>query len=166
MKKLPFAYEKEFDQTIDDLLVSKRIQPSTSAWAAQVVLVKKPDGTLRTTIDYKHLKPYIERDAYPMRFPQDIFARLGKAKYYTVIDLTSAYWQIPLHPDSRKYTAFQCKRGLFEFLVMPMGITDASKTLQRGVDITLGDNAKGLDTLIGKICDAYHDDLIGYSEGE
>ncbi len=91
-----------------------------------------------------------------MKFINDIFARLGKAMYFTVIDCTSGYWQVPLNPKSRQYTAFTCKRGLFEFLVMPIGITDA-KTFQRGMD-------KVLEGLIGKICDVYQDDIITYSE--
>jgi hypothetical protein len=165
MKSLPHHYEQEFDKLIDDLLASKRIQPSNSPWAAPVQLVKKPDGSLRVTINYKRqLNRHIIPDAYPMKFITDLFARLGKAKYYTVLDCTSAYWQIPLHPDSRQYTAFQCKRGLFEWLVMPMGILNGSKELQRGMEKALSETDDDNQRLLGWICDIYQDDIIVYSD--
>jgi hypothetical protein len=79
MRKLPFSYETEFNQTIEDLLATKKIQPSDSPRPAPVQLVKKADGSLKTTINYKQLKEYIEGDGYSMRFMYDIFARQGNA---------------------------------------------------------------------------------------
>ncbi len=81
---------------------------------------------------------------------------MSKARYFTVIDLTSGYYQVPLVPDSRKYTGFICYRGLFEYLVLPMGLTNACETFQEMMN-------KVLDGLLTVICDVYLDDIIIYS---
>jgi hypothetical protein len=156
MRKLPHKYIEQFKTMINDMLQAKRIQPSVSPWASAVRIVGKPDGSIRTTIDYKHINDDIENDAYPMRFITDIFSRLGKAKVFTVIDCTSGYFQVPLDEQSRKYTAFRCILGLFEFLVMPMGIKGAAERFQRMMEIAL-------HGLYSVICEVYQDDLIIYS---
>ncbi len=84
-----------------------------------------------------------------------MFNRLSTAKYFTVLDLTAAYYQVPLDPGSRKYTAFICSRGLFEYLVNPMGITNSTETFQRMMN-------KVLEGLIHVICEVYLDDIINY----
>jgi hypothetical protein len=157
IRKMAIAYEAPFAKTIEDMLAAGRIQPSNSPWASAVRIVGKPDGSIRTTIDYKHINSDIENDAYPMKFMTDIFNRLGKAKYFTVLDCTSGYFQVPLDEKSRQYTAFRCMLGLFEFLCMPMGIKGAAERFQRMME-------KALKGLIGIICDVYQDDLIIYSD--
>ena len=92
----------------------------------------------------------MEKTAYPLPFPEDI---LSNAKYFTVINLTSGDYQIPLDPNSRKYTAFICFRGLFEYLVLPIGITNATETFQKIMN-------KVLSGFLHNICDVYLDDII------
>jgi len=57
--------------------------------------------------------------------------RLTHATYFTVIDLTSGYFQVPLDPASRSCTAFMCSKGTFQFNLLPMGVTNAVETYQR-----------------------------------
>ncbi len=97
-----------------------------------------------------------ENDVYTMRFITDIFSRLEKAKYFTVLDCTSGYFQVPLDEKSQQYTAFRCILGLFEFLCMPMGIKGAAERFQRMMETAL-------QGLYGVICKVYQDDLIIYS---
>jgi hypothetical protein len=70
MRKMAFAYEQKFAQTFEDMMTSGRIQPCNSPWASAVRIVGKPDGSIRTTIDYKHINGDIEN---VMRFMTDIF---------------------------------------------------------------------------------------------
>ena len=116
-RRIAYQYREDFDKILDDLLESKKIQPSYSAWASPLRLLRKKDGSLRVTVDYQQVNNVTEKVAYPLPFIDEIFNRLSKAKYFTVMDLTSGYYQVPLEPKSRQYTAFICARGLFEYIV-------------------------------------------------
>ena len=143
---------------IEDMIAAGKIRETfASAWASPLCLLRKKDKTLRVTVDYKHLNSVTERVAYPFPYPDEIFSHLANAKYFTVIDLTSGYYQVPLDPASRKYTAFMCSKGTFEYLVLPMGLTNAVETFQRMMN-------KVLQGLIGQICEVYLDDIIIYSD--
>ena len=60
----------------------------------------------------------------------DILALLGKCKYLTSLDLKSGYWQVAMNVKDKEKTAFACHRGLFEFNVMPFGLSNAPAVLQ------------------------------------
>ena len=121
---------------IEDMIAAGKIRETfASAWASPLCLLRKKDKTLRVTVDYKHLNSVTERVAYPFPYPDEIFSHLANAKFFTVIDLTSGYYQVPLDPASRKYTAFMCSKGTFEYLVLPMGLKNAGDTFQRTIEI-------------------------------
>jgi hypothetical protein len=80
------------------MVQSGKIIPSDSSWASPVRLVAKPDGGVRLTVDYKQLNIYTKKVAYPLPLIDEIFQRLSKAVYFTVLDLTSAYNQVSIHP--------------------------------------------------------------------
>ena len=156
-RRIAHHYQAEFDKMIDDMLVAKKIQPTfTSPWASPLRLLRKKDKSLRVTVDYQHLNSVTEKIAYPFPYPEEIFSKLSKAKFFTTIDLTSGYYQVPLDQKCRSYTAFMCSKGTFEYLVMPMGITNATETFQMLMNQVLKD-------LINKICEVYLDDIIIYS---
>ena len=85
----------------------------------------------------------------------DLIDKLGKAKYITTLDLTRGYWQVPVKPEARSKTAFVTPFGLYQFKVMPFGLSGAPATFQRMMDnLTRG--------LSESTC-AYLDDLVIYS---
>ncbi len=61
----------------------------------------------------------------------DLLERIGQARYITTLDLCKGYWQVPLDPDSKPYTAFRTPLGLFQFMVLPFGLHGAPATFQR-----------------------------------
>ena len=156
-RRIMHHFQKDFDKVLDDMIKSGKISESKSGWASPLRLVGKKDGGVRVTVDYKQLNSVTEKIAYPIPFIDEIFQRLSHAVYYTVLDLTSAYNQVQLDPNSRKYTAFICQRGLFEYNVLPMGITNATETFQR-----LMNNV--FEGILHKIVEAYLDDIIIYSK--
>ena len=94
-RRIPINYQQEFDQMIDDMLESGKISPTfTSPWSSPPRLLRKKDGSVRMTIDYQYLNSCTEKIAYPFPFVDDIFARLSKAKYFTVIDLILGYFHL------------------------------------------------------------------------
>lgn len=94
------------------------IKPSSSDWAAPMVIVKK-DGSLRICVDYRKLNSHSKIDAYPMPRISDFIDQLGGAKFNTTLDLTKGYWQVPVASEDRGKTAFVT---LFKFKRMPFGL--------------------------------------------
>ena len=133
------------------------IEPTASEWASPVVLVPKPDGSMRFCIDYRRLNALTVRDSYPLPRMEECIDSLGDATIFSTLDCNSGYWQIPVHPDDRAKTTFTSHEGLYRFLRMPFGLRNAPATFQRFVDITLAG-------LTWKICLVYLDDIIIFSK--
>jgi hypothetical protein len=90
-------------------------------------------------IDYRLLNKKVVFDAFPMPTVENAFDNFCDAKVFSVLDLNSAYYQIPLSAKSRKVTAFCTPFGLFEFTKLPMGISVGCQVLSRVVDSLFGD---------------------------
>lgn len=106
------------------------IRRSTSAWSSPVVLAPKPDGSLRFCVDYRRLNSILPDDRRPLPLIQDILDGLQGAKYFTSLDLASAYWSVPIKESDKEKTAFITQGGLFEFNVLPFGVKTAPATFQ------------------------------------
>lgn len=126
-------------EEVDRMLQLDVIQPSKSPWSSPIVVAKKSNGEYRLCLDFRKLNAVTKKDAYPLPYMNVILDKLGGAKFFTSLDLRSAFWQIPLTEESREKTAFVVPgRGLFEFKVMPFGLSNAPPTMQRLVDSLLG----------------------------
>ncbi|KAJ9566776.1 hypothetical protein OSB04_002742 [Centaurea solstitialis] len=97
---------KEMMAQLQELLDKGFIHPSTSPWGAQVLFVKKKDGTMRMCID-------------------DLFDQLQGAKYFSKIDLRSGYHHLRVREEDISKTAFRTRYGHYKFLVMSFGLTNA-----------------------------------------
>ena len=129
------------------------IQPSTSPWASPIILVKKKDGKYRFCVDYRKLNSVTQKDAHPLPRIDDLLDSLHGSVMFSTLDLRSGYWQINMHPDDREKTAFATPDGLWKFLRMPFGLSNACATFQRALEIVL--SGLTLDT-----CLCYFDDII------
>lgn len=74
-------------------------------------------------IDYRPVNAVTQEDVYPLPRTSEVLDTLGRAKYFSKLDLKSGYWQIAMDPSDRHKTAFVTRQRLFEFLVMPFGLT-------------------------------------------
>ena len=87
---------------------------------------------------------------YPFLSTEDIMDRLGGSKFYSKFDLCKGYYQIPLEEKSRDYSTLVCKRGLFRFKVMPMGMVSAGATFNRMMGKLL-DKTEHLDSYLDDV---------------
>ena len=110
------AHLPVIDEHVDKMLQHGIIEPSSSPWASNVVLVRKADNSLRFCVDYKKLNLLSVKDSYPLPRIDTCFDALGGAKFYSTLDLQSAYWQVKNHPDSMDKTSFVTQRGTFRFV--------------------------------------------------
>ena len=113
------------------------IQPSTSEWASPVVVVPKKDGSPRFCVDYRRLSAVTRRDSYPIPRMEDCLDSLGDARVCTTLDCNAGYWKIPMAPEDIPKTAFTCPMGVYEYLKMAFGLTNAPATFQRDLDIIM-----------------------------
>ena len=113
--RVPIVYREKIDEMVAEMKEQGIIRPSMSPWASPVVLVPKKDGKLRFCVDYRRLNTLTKRDVYPLPRIDDILDTLGKAKYFSSLDLASGYWQVELDEDACQKSAFTTHRGLFEF---------------------------------------------------
>ena len=145
---------KHLNGELDKMLALGVVQPSSSAWASPVLLVKKPSGEYRFCFDGRKLNSLTRHDAYPLPMVDQILNKLTGAQYLSSIDLKAAFWQIPLEDESREKTAFVVPgRGLYEFTVLPFGLCNAAQAQQRLMDTVLGPE-------LDPYCFVYLDDII------
>ena len=138
------------NKKVEKMLEADVIEKSSSPYSSPVVLVKKPDGSIRFCVDYRKLNRITVFDAEPMPSANDIYAKLSGDKYFSKIDLGKGYWQIKMDTASKEKTAFSTPDGLYNFKTMPFGLvcapavfTKLMRTLLRGL--------KGVDNYIDDI---------------
>jgi hypothetical protein len=140
---------------LDQMIKMGVIEESNSPWSSPVVLIPKPDGSIRFCIDYRRVNDITQPDAFPLPRIEDLIDKIGKAKYLTKIDLSRGYWQVPMDEEAIPISAFVTPHGQFQWKFMPFGLRNAPGTFQRLVKQVL----TGLEMFTG----AYLDDIVIFS---
>ena len=135
--RTPIKNREVIDKAIDEMLDADVIRRSRSPWSFPVVIVDKKDGSKRFCVDFRRLNKVTKKNSYPLPLIDDILALLGKAKYFTSLDLKSGYWQVAMDEKDKEKTAFACHKGLFEFNVMPFGLSNAPAVFQELMSVVL-----------------------------
>ncbi|KAL8604923.1 hypothetical protein ACOMHN_028551 [Nucella lapillus] len=128
---LPHSQEETIRKEVQTMLDLGVIERTSSPYSAPIVLVKKNDGKIRFCVDYRKLNKSLVFDSEPMPDVEQIFAQIGQANYFTKLDLTRGYWQVPMAPEHKRYTAFMTSQGQFQWLTMPFGLKTAGTVFSR-----------------------------------
>jgi hypothetical protein len=92
---------------------------------SSALFVKKKDQSLRLCVDYRPLNAVTVKNKYPLSRINILFDQLAGAKVFSKVDLRLDYHQIKIHPKDVTKTAFSTRYGLYEYLVMSFGLTNA-----------------------------------------
>ena len=123
------------EECVKDLLHQGIIQHSDSPYSNPIVLVTKKNGSIRPCLDCRTLNEKIPPVAVNPRPVNDILASIPPgSKYFSTFDLTSAYFQLPLAEEDRKYIAFDSGRGKMEYCRAVMGCKVSSSTLVTAIN--------------------------------
>lgn len=135
------------------------IRKSQSEYSSPLVLVVKPTKDLRICNDFRWLNARTVKDAHPLPHQTDSLAALGGNVFFSTMDLTSGFYNVRLHEDDKKYTAFSSPFGLHEYNRMPQGLTNSPATFMRMMMSIFGD-----ENFTSLLC--YLDDLMVFAPSE
>lgn len=143
----------EIRRQTESLLANGLIEYSTSDFGFNVALDKKSDGSWRLAVNFKNLNRKTKLPSVPIHNAHNILRRLPGGGYFSRIDLKSGFWQIPLAKESRHMTAFYANGILYQWKVLPFGLSGAPVTF-----VTLMNRV--LENYVGDFAFVYFDDII------
>jgi len=143
---------------LKEMLRTGKIQRSTSSAGSPILFVPKPNGRgLRLCVDYRGINRITIPNRYPLPQMQELQDRIQGAQWFTKMDLKNGFHLIRIKEEDEWKTTFCTWYGLYEFLVMPFGLSNAPATFQDMMNHIFRDM---LD--LGLL--AYMDDLLIYAK--
>lgn len=143
--RLPHSQIEEINKEVDKLIKDDIVEPSISPYNSPLLIVPKKTfqntRKWRLVVDFRQLNKKIINDKFPLTRLEDVLDKLGRAKYFSTLDMTSSFHQIELAQDSRKLTAFSTNTGHYQFKRLPFGLKISTNSFQRMLSVALS----GLD---------------------
>ena len=130
-RRVPPAHYQLLRQVLTDMEEKGIIRKSVSEYASPLVMVWKKDGGLRICTDFRWLNARTLKDAHPLPHQADCLAALGGNAFFSTMDLTSGFYNIPMCEEDKKYTAFTTPAGLYEYNRMPQGLCNSPASFMR-----------------------------------
>jgi hypothetical protein len=159
--RVPYALRDEMRCQLDEMLAKGVITPCASPWAAPVILVpkKSPDGTpkYRFCTDFRGLNSVTITPVYPIPDIKSNLSLMAGSKYFTLLDIENAYWNIPIKEEDKDKTGFVTPFGSFRYERMAFGLSGAPSTFQRVMDAMLV-GLRDVEVLV------YLDDILLFSD--
>lgn len=159
--------KSEIDAQVGKLLENDLIEMSTSAYNSPLIIFIVPkkgasEKKWRMCVDYRMLNRKLVPDKFPFPRIEEILDGLGRAKYFSVMDMQSGFHQIPIERHSRPATAFSSTdKGFYQWKVLPFGLCVAPSSFSRMMLMTIA-----FSGLTPEQAFIYMDDIIviGFSE--
>lgn len=159
--RLSKAEETELEDQVKTALQRGWIVPSDSEYGAPVLFVPKKDGGVRMCIDYRPLNAITRKDRFPIPSIEDLMDKLQGARRFSKLDLADGYHQMEITPKDQHKTAFATKFGLYEWKVLPFGLTNGPSVFMRMMTRIFNKNPA-----MKKYVVVYLDDILIFSKSE
>nr|CAD2206627.1 unnamed protein product [Meloidogyne enterolobii] len=153
--RTPFKYRDELKKHIDQLLNSGVMIQSDTPWVSNLVLVQKKDGGLRPCIDFRKLNEITVPDHFPLPRLETIMEKIGNCNFYSSLDLSSGYLQIPLTEEASRKCGLITEEGVFQMTHLPFGLRNATAAFSR----TMSHVLSGVENVL-----TYVDDILVYTK--
>ena len=124
-------------------------------WVSPMVVVPEKDGSIRICVDYTSLNQSLKRERYELPTEDELFAKVRGAKYFSTLDASSGFWQVPLAETSSHLTTFMTPHGRYRFTRLPFGLNSGPEVFHRAMSTVL----KGIE---GAEC--YIDDVLIWAD--
>jgi hypothetical protein len=112
------------DKEVFDLLSKGAIEyGSGSGFTSPLFVIPKKTGDLRPVLNLRRLNEFLPKIPFKMETVQQICLLLNKGDYLTSIDLRDAFLHVPIHPSSRRFLQFLWRDKLYQFKVLPFGLS-------------------------------------------
>ncbi|KAB0790218.1 hypothetical protein PPYR_15451, partial [Photinus pyralis] len=157
--RIPLSLRHKVKAELDRLcqmdIIEKYDKPTE--WASRLVIVQKPNGSLRLCLDPKEINQCIKDEHFNIPTLDDLKSKLKNASLFSVLDLKDGFWQIKLEKQSIKYCVFSTIFGCYAFKRLPFGLKISPQIFQKYNTELFGD-IEGVFI--------YIDDLLIYAENQ
>jgi hypothetical protein len=154
--RAPFKLKEEIREHIRKLIKMGVMRESDTPWVSNLVLVAKKDGTLRPCIDFRKLNTLTVPDYFPLPVIESVLEKIGGCAFYSSLDMSSGYMQIPLDTETSYKCGVITEDGTFQMTAMPFGLKNASGIFSR----TMSQVLFGLDEAVI----SYIDDVLVFTK--
>ena len=141
IKSTPYRMSPEnrtkLRKELNNLLQEGTIEPTVSEWSSPVIVVPKPDKTIRAIIDFRKANLLFLGNSFPITRIDDLIQQVGQARYLSKFYLTKGFYQIPLAENSKKFTAFCTPNATFQFTTLPFGLKTSPTYFESAVHLII-----------------------------
>lgn len=166
---IPAAFKQETERRLQELLLSDIIEEVSGSmdktFCSSLLVVPKGKNDIRLVVDLRGPNKSIIRTPFRMPTLEEIIGELDGAQWFSTIDLTSAYFHVEIHEDSRHLTNFFAGNKMYRFKRLPFGLCNAPDIFQEIVQTTVLEGCEGVvnyldDFLIHGKTKKEHDDNL------
>ena len=156
-RRVPLQLKKAVEQKLRRMQQHGVIEPSSSPWASNLIIVKKKNNDIRICVDWRSLNNLTIKDAHPLPHLQQALDCLAGCSWFSTIDMRQGFLQVEIAESDRQKTAFYTPNGLMQFRKMGFGMCNAPATYQRMMELIM--SGLSWEEVV-----AYVDDLIIFSK--